>query len=113
MADPVDLTIMRGDDYRIVVNVTDGTDPIDLTDYTATAQIRDSLSASAALLAEFDVTITDEAGGVVELVLSHTDTATLAKGYWDLQIVAPTTDWTTTVVGGAVTITPDVTRVVV
>ncbi len=109
-----DLSIVRGDDYRVVISLaTDGV-PFDLTDYTAAAQIRPSTSSSAPLTAEFVVDIDDPTTGKVTLTLDHDTTALLTiNGVWDMQIIGPAPDeWVTTVVSGTVTIVPDVTRLV-
>lgn len=107
-----DISIVRGDDYKLVVTLSNGVTPFDLTGYTAKAQIRPTTAVSAPLTAEFTCTIVAPAtDGVIELTLSHTVTETLTgNGYWDLQITDGT-GWVTTIVSGAVTMVPDVTRV--
>lgn len=107
-----DISITRGDDFRAVVRLSSSGLPFDLTGYTAKAQIRPSTSGSAALTAEFDVTIdSPETDGTITIELGHTATELLTgNGYWDLQITDGT-GWVSTVVGGAVTLVPDVTRV--
>jgi hypothetical protein len=108
-----DLNIIRGDDYRVVISLTSDGDPMDLTDYTARAQIRVSTALSANLIAEFAATIDDPpTDGTITLELTHTDTASIASGVWDLEI-EDGDGWITTVVSGSVTATPDVTREIV
>jgi hypothetical protein len=108
-----DLSIIRGDDYRVVVTLTSNGSPFDLTGYTAKAQIRPSTSSSAPLTVEFTATVeTPETDGLITLELNHADTALLtSNGVWDLEIT-DSSDWVTTVASGAVTIVPDVTRAV-
>lgn len=106
-----DLTIKRGDDFRAVVTLTQNSQPFDLTGYTAAAQIRPNTASNASLTAEFIATIeSPETDGVVTLELAHDVTSTLTiNGVWDMEI----TDgdgWVTTVVGGAIIVSPDVTR---
>lgn len=109
-----DLSIVRGDDFRVVISLSTDGIPFDLTDYTVMAQIRPSTSLSAVLIAEFDAEIDpDPETGVITLTLDHETTATFtANGVWDMQITGPD-GWVTTVVSGTVTIVPDVTRAVV
>lgn len=110
------LSIVRGDDFRVIITLsTDGV-PFDLTDYTAEAQIRPTTAVSAPLTAEFVVEIDpDPETGIITLTLDHDTTAALTtNGVWDMQIVGPAPDeWVTTVVSGAVTIVPDVTRAII
>lgn len=63
-------------------------DPVDLADYTITAQVRDAKSNSGNLIASFTVVETDEAGGEFELRLSAATTATLTAGvyWWDCKL---------------------------
>jgi hypothetical protein len=106
-----DLAITRGDDYRVVVSLATNGAPFNLTGYTAKAQIRPSTATGATLTAEFDVTIDSPAtDGTITLELGHAVTEALTSGgYWDLQITDGT-GWVSTVVSGAVTLVPDVTR---
>ena len=106
-----DLTIVRGDDYRAVITLTQNNEPFDLTGYTATAQIRPNTTLNAALTAEFTATIDTPVDGIVVLELDHDTTAAFTiNGVWDMQI-EDGDGWVTTVVSGAVIITPDVTRI--
>lgn len=108
-----DISIVRGDDYKLIITLTNDTTPFDLTGYTAKAQIRPTTQVSAPLTAEFAVNIPAPAtDGIIELTLEHADTEGLtSNGFWDLQITETATSWVTTIVSGAVTIVPDVTRV--
>jgi len=107
-----DLSIIRGDDYRVMITLTSNGTPFDLTGYTAKAQIRPSTAASAVLYAEFTATVESPAtDGVIKLELDNTTTGALTgNGVWDLQIT-DSGGWVTTVASGAVTLVPDVTRV--
>ena len=109
-----DLTIIRGDDYRVVVTLASSGSPFDLTGYTVAAQIRPTYNTNAALTAAFTATIdADPTTGIITLELDHDATAALTtNGFWDLEITDDQS-WVTTVVGGTVTISPDITRPVV
>lgn len=106
-----DLSIVRGDDYRVVITLSVDGLPFDLTGYTAAAQIRASTAGSAPLIADFVATVeTPETDGIITLELDHDTTALFTvNGVWDLQITDGA-DWVSTVVSGAVTVVPDVTR---
>jgi hypothetical protein len=112
MATPADqdLTLVRGDTETIVVTMTtDGSTPIDITGRTYRAQIRQAQD-SRTIKASFVCTVTDGVNGVVTLVLSSTDSATLpvGLGFWDLEENA--SGVVTTVLSGNVVINADVTR---
>lgn len=101
-----DLHVYAGDDLKLHVAVTDDAGaPIDLTGYTAMAQVRDTTDGATSI----DFTATVAAGGI-DLVMASALTTTLpAKGVWDVQITSATSE-VTTLAGGRVTVTPDVTR---
>jgi hypothetical protein len=101
-----DLNIYAGDDLKLHVAVTDDAGAaVDLTGYTAMAQVRDTNDGATPV----DFTATVAAGGI-DLVMANTLTTTLPpKGVWDVQITSATGE-VTTVAGGRVTVTPDVTR---
>lgn len=106
----VDLIMKRGDDFKLVIMVEAGGVPLDLTTYTAAAQVR-SEEDSAVIIASFDATITDDVNGEITLIMTHTDSADLVDGVWDCQIIdADNNDWTSTIVAGTVTVDKDVTR---
>lgn len=107
------LTIVAGDSFSrsVTLKEQDGT-PIDLTGYSALAQVRASASSDT-VLATFTTAI-DAPNGAVTLSLDTTQTRALGSGaVWDLQLsldASPTTA-THTVIGGQVTVLPDVSRV--
>lgn len=112
MAD-VDLVIKRGDDFQLIITVTDGVDPLNLTNYTVSAQVRET-TESATVLAEFDASITNAPDGEITLILDHLITADLVDGVWDVEVIdGGNSDWTTTLASGTVTVTPDVTRPII
>lgn len=101
-----DIIIRRGDPYAhsIIGETVDGVSK-DLTG-TWAAQIR-PYADSTDITATFNVDVTDAAAGTVVLSLTDTVTAAFVPGLyvWDV-------DWEDhgTPIGGAVTVTPDVTR---
>jgi len=102
------LDLYRGDTYRWQFALwTDvaHTDPIDLTDVTPKAEIREKPAGSNITLLECSVT----APNIIDVELSSVACAALpAKGAWDLQLTYPSGD-VATIVAGAVTVTTDVT----
>jgi hypothetical protein len=103
----VDLLLYAGDDFRIVIDVTDGADaPVDLTGHTPKAQIRATTDAAAPLVA-FAATV---AANAVTLVLTSVQTTALpATAVWDVQLTDPAAV-VTTLAYGKVSTTPEVTR---
>jgi len=103
----VDLVLYRGDDFYLDITVTDtGGGAVDLTGYTATAQVRLSTESSE-ILATF---VGTTAANVVHLHLDDPEASKLtADAVWDVQVAGPSGD-VTTLAFGAVHATPDVTR---
>lgn len=103
-----DLDWTRGDDYAHVISFTDGTDPLDLTDYAFAAQVRSS-PASIDAVATFTVDL-EELDGTVTISLTRAVTAVMLGSYWwDLQQTDPDAK-VTTVLSGNVKVKADVTR---
>jgi hypothetical protein len=104
------LNIRIGDTETISVAIKDSTGaPVNITGRTYAAQIRTTTDAATAL-ATFSCSITNAAAGTLAATLSATTTAALTAGLavWDLQETNGTT--VTTLLGGSVTISQDVTR---
>jgi hypothetical protein len=101
----VDLAVYAGDDFRFDVTVLDGDGlPADLTGMTASAQIRPTRDSDITL-ADFDATIE---GNVIHLHLDHDQSIKLTpRSVWDVQIAGSDI---TTLAGGNVTTTGEVTR---
>lgn len=102
----VDLMFIAGDDIliRLLVYGADG-NPLDLVESVALSQIRASFDDP--VLAEFTATVQDN---TIDLDLTHDQTSQLTpgRGVWDCQIT--NNNRITTLVAGAVTITPEVSR---
>ena len=110
MAIIANLYIDQGTDYTITVDVTDSAgDILDLTDYTATAQIRKTYTSSS-LSATFTTSIA-AAAGQVTISLTDTQTSALEAGryVYDLNIESAGGVKTRVIEGQAV-VTPGVTR---
>lgn len=109
MAQISNLYIDQGCDYSVTVDVTDATgEPMDLTGYTAEAQIRRTYS-SLTTTATFTTSVATN--GTVTISLTNTQTTAIESGryVYDLNIT-DTNDNTTRVIEGQVIITPGVTR---
>ena len=112
MAIIANLYIDQGTDYTITVDVTTGAgEVLNLTGYTAAAQMRKTYKSSS-ITATF-TTAVSEAAGQVTLSLTDTQTAGIASGryVYDMTITDDSTPAVTTrVVEGQAVITPGVTR---
>jgi hypothetical protein len=98
MAIIANLYIDQGTDFTITVDVTDAAgDVLDLTNYTALAQIRKTYSSSSVSVA-FSTSIS-ATNGQVTLSLNDTQTSSLGAG-----------GITTRVVEGQAVVTPGVSR---
>ncbi len=108
MPNKANLAIYQGDDYSAVVTVLSDGAPADLTGYLAQAQIRSSYAdASPTVVVEIETAVS---GNQVSLAIAAAATVALTGPYlWDLQLVWPGGP-TTTILAGAVTVTPEVTR---
>lgn len=110
MAIIANLYIDQGTDYTITVDVTDfAGDILDLTGYTATAQMRKTYSSSS-LSATFTTSISAVAGQVT-ISLTDTQTSALEAGryVYDLNIES-SLGVKTRVIEGQAVVTPGVTR---
>lgn len=105
----VNLTLYQGDDFVMSVGVTDADtgQPVDLAGTTPLAQIR--AKSGGPLLGEFDCSISAP-NTVVAVLAGDTSQELPAKSVWDLQIQRGTPAQTTTLIVGALTVTPDITR---
>mgnify|MGYP004002826981 FL=1 len=110
MAIIANLYIDQGTDYTITVDVTDSAgDVLDLTGFTATAQVRKTYTSSS-LSATFFTSI-NAAAGQVTISLTDTQTSALQAGryVYDLNIESGGGIKTRVIEGQAV-VTPGVTR---
>ena len=110
MAAKANIVVDQGATFNTSLNLTDDAgDPLDLTGYTASAQIRKWYSSLTAV--NFDVSIPSPTNGTIYLNLDAPVTANLVAGryVYDVVVVAGTT--VTRVVEGILTVTPEVTQV--
>jgi D-Tyr-tRNAtyr deacylase len=110
MAIIANLYIDQGTDFSITVDVTDSAgDILDLSNYTAAAQIRKTYSSSSTS-ATFATSIAELAGQVT-ISLTDTQTAALESGryVYDLNITSAA-GVVTRVIEGQAIVTPGVTR---
>jgi hypothetical protein len=104
----VDLVMYAGDDFWVNIKVSDSTGaPVDLTPYTARAQIR-SAPRSAVVLGEFEITKPDTS--TLKLYLPGAISKALpGLCAWDVQI-SDATDVVMTLAAGSLWVAPEVTR---
>ncbi len=108
MAIKANLFIDQGTDYQTVITLTDVDDDIvNLSGYTANAQLRKTYSSSNAV--SFTVTLA-EATGEVTLSLTDAQTANIVAGRYLYDVLLTSNTITTRIVEGIVTVTPGVTR---
>ena len=108
MATIANLVVDQGTTFITSINLTndDGSEK-DLTDYTATAQIRKSYYTST--YTAFTVTKTDLTGEIT-LALSSTQTSALKAGRYVYDLEISSSEETVRIIEGIVTVTPEVTR---
>ena len=109
MAGYAEIQIEQGDSFTTVINVSDSSGFTNLTNYTASSQLRKSYYSSTAN--NFTVTISNAANGEITMAMTAANTANLNSGrmVYDLLITSPT-NIKTRVVEGIATILPSVTR---
>lgn len=108
MAIKANLTIDQGTDYQTSITLTDVDDNVvNLSGYTANAQIRKTYTSSNAV--NFTVSLI-AATGEVALSLTDTQTSNLVPGRYVYDVLLTSTGITTRIVEGIVTVTPGVTR---
>ena len=109
MAIKANLIIDQGATYATKLNITDANGPaVDLTGYSAAAQIRKHYTSSNST--PFTVTLTAATGAVV-LSLSSNSTANLVAGryVYDVELIDGA-GRISRIIEGTVTISPNVTR---
>jgi len=107
IATTLDIHFVQGDSLSRVLQFTQDSSPIDVSDWEITAQIRRRASSSTAV--DFTVDMTDAATGLVEISITPEDAASLAlSNVWDLQRVVA--GEVRTLLAGTVTVDREVTR---
>lgn len=102
----IEWYVYSGDTARLTLFVVDADDqPIDLSEYTFEGQLRSTPNHPEA---EFELTVTGDAQGVVTVVIN--DTASLANQmYFDIQATSPE-EVINTIIRGVIIKEQDVTR---
>ncbi len=111
MAAYVEITIEQGANLTSTVTVSDTQgDAINLSTYSAAAQLRKSYYSSTANT--LSATITGNANGQITLSMTAANTANLTPGryVYDLKITNSVDNSVTRVVEGTATVLPSVTR---
>jgi len=110
MAIKANLVVDQGTTFVTTINLIDNNDaPIDLTTFTAQAQLRKHYTSSNSTNISID--LSEGSNGVIILSMNANTTANLNFGryVYDVEIVSPS-GAITRVVEGIVTVTPNVTR---
>jgi hypothetical protein len=112
MAITTNLLIDQGSDFQAVIKLySTPTTPLDLTNYSGTAQLRKSYESTTST-ATFTVAIPVPSNGEIYLTMGHSSTAVLKYGryVYDVLITDTSTGTKTRAVEGIVTVMPSVTR---
>lgn len=112
MATKANITVDQGTSFTTQIDLTDeNDDPIDLSAYTATAEIRRWYSSVDAAATFSTDTGPNTAAGIVTLSLTANQTSNLEYGryVYDVQ-VADASNTITRILEGIVTVSPRVTR---
>lgn len=105
------LYIDQGSDYTTTVTINDSAgSPLDLTNYTSTAQIRKTYSSSTSV--DFTVTFdSDRATGKITLSLTNSQTSAIKSGLYVYDVlISDINSKKTRVVEGTANISPMVTQ---
>ena len=105
------LIIDQGSDFALDLVIKQGGTALNLTNYTGRAQLRTSVEASSAS-ATFTVTVTNAANGALKMQLPAATSSGISAGQYvyDLEIYTANDSIVKRIMGGDVTITPEVTR---
>lgn len=109
MAIKANITVDQGATYSTSLNLTDDNgNPLDLTTYTAAAQMRKHYTSSNAI--NFVVSTSGNTG-ILTLALSANTTANIASGRYMYDVELTDSDNTISrIVEGIVTVNPNITR---
>ena len=77
----IPLTIMKGDDYSIEIQLVDDEtgEPLDLTGYTATSEIRTGTEPDDTLIKAFTVDFVDPPTATLKIKLTDTESGAIAQ----------------------------------
>ena len=105
------IQIDQGSDFDIDLTLSEGGSPVNLTGYSARAQMR-SKKSDASPAASFTCTVTDATGGVIKMSLPNATSSSLSAGryYYDLEIYTASDAIVKRLLEGEVTVDREVTR---
>ena len=112
MATVANLYVDAGSDYSNTITVSaSNVSPLNLTNFTAAAQIRKSYSSSVAY--NFNASIYNAIEGKVRVELSASQSEAISPGryLYDIEITNTTSGAKTRVIEGIVTVTPQITKI--
>lgn len=107
------LIIDKGSDFAFQVNLKQNGVAVDLTNYSARAQMRATRTSTSELVTSFNCTVLSPAtDGKINISLPNANTSNVDPGryYYDLEIYTANDATVTRLLQGDVTITPEVTR---
>jgi len=106
------LIIDQGSDFIIRLTLSQGGAPVNLTTYSARAQLRNAKLATGSPVSNFTCNVVDPANGVITMQLLNAVNKTLTPGkfYYDLEIYTANDALVTRMMQGEVNLTPEVTR---
>ena len=105
------LHIDQGSDFGVSLAMREGDSPVDLTGYSARAQMRNT-KASETVAASFTCAVVNPTLGQIQMNLSNSVSKDLAPGlyYYDLEIYTSGDAIVTRILEGKVTVDAEVTR---
>lgn len=107
------IVIDKGSDFAFQVNVKQNGVAVDLTNYSARAQLRATKTSTSALVATFNCSVLSPASnGSINISLPNASTSNVEPGkyYYDLEIYTANNAAVTRLLQGDVTVTPEITR---
>lgn len=109
MAGYSELTIEQGATYTTEVIITEPSgDPKDLSNYTASSQMRKSYYSNTAV--SLNATVVNPTSGVISIGLTAAQSSNVTPGRYVYDVIITTNGVVTRVVEGIVTVIPSVTR---
>ena len=109
MAVYANLTVDQGTDFSSSVDVTDADgDPVALTGYSVSGQIRKHYNSSTKV--DFTATVSNASAGIISLSLSAATTNAMKAGRYVYDVEIDLSGTKTRVLEGQLEVTPGVTR---
>ena len=110
MAGFVELTLEQGANFNTVLDLKDASgDILNLTGYSAAAQMRKSYYSTSAI--NFSIVITEASAGKITMSMNSANTANVTPGRYVYDVLITSgTGVKTRIIEGIVTVMPSVTR---